>query len=75
MFPEALLSLSLQLIVLDMVILIVLFSDTHHVLEVARGGDLILRAFMLLDTLKWGRCGSLDCGFPEILQLLLILFW
>ena len=75
MFPEALLGLSLQLIVLDMVILIVLLSDSHHVLEVARGWDLILRTFILLETLEGGLCGSLDCRRSEILQLLLILFW
>lgn len=75
MFPEALLGLSLQLIVLDMVILIVLLSDPHHVLEIARGWDLILRTFMLLETLEGGLCGSLDCRCTEILQLLLILFW
>ena len=52
MFPEALLSLRLQLIVLYMIILVVLLSsDAHHVLEVARGGVLILHTFVLLETL------------------------
>ncbi len=75
MFPEALLSLSLQLIVLDMVILVALLSDTHHVLEVTRGRVLILRPFMLLETLERGLCRPLNYRCPEILQLLLILFW
>jgi hypothetical protein len=30
---------------------------------------------MLLETLEGGLCGSLDCRCPEILQLLLMLFW
>jgi len=75
MFSEALLSLSLQLIVLDMVILVVLLSYSHHILEVARRGDLILRSFLLLETLEGGLHRSLDYRCPEILQLLLILFW
>ena len=75
-FPKALLSLSLQLIVLDMVILVVLLSDAHHILEVPRGGwDLILRTLVLLETLDGGLCGSLDCRCPEIMKLLQILFW
>ena len=75
MFSEALLSLSLQLIILHMVILVVLLSNSHHILEVARGGDLILRTFLLLDTLEGGLHRSLDDRCPEILQLLLMLFW
>ena len=75
MFSEALLSLSFQLIVLDMVILVVLLSNSHHILEVARGGDLILRSFLLLETLEGGLHRSLGYRCPEILQPLLILFW
>ena len=75
MFSEALLSLSLELVVLHMVILVVLLSNSHHILEVARGGDLILRTFLLLDTLEGGLHRSLDDRRPEILQLLLMLFW
>ena len=75
MFSEALLSLSLQLIVLDMVILVALLSDSHHILEVARRGDLILHSLMLLETLEGGLHRSLDDRCPQILQLLLMLFW